>query len=167
MKLNLVRRVMVAIALPTMLAAPAFAQYGGSTTGSGGYSSSKGVAIGAGAAAGAVAMTFLYFHYHGTVQGCVTAAGPDLQLVDNQRHKTYTLDAGGLSLQPGQTVKLRGKKVKGKSGAMVFQAHKLVRVLGTCEVKGSSLQPRGQPSPAAAWSIEKPSRHAALADENH
>lgn len=132
------------LAAALALATSAFAQYNGSSGGTGGgttngvymppkggYSSSTGIAIGASAAA-AAGVAYLALRNRGTLTGCIQGAGNDPVIITGKDDKSYTLDDGGLSLKTGDRVKLRGKKVKSSSGETTFTATKLVKDYGPC-----------------------------------
>jgi hypothetical protein len=132
--------------LVLLLAAPAFAQYGGSpgmgSTGSsgvyqapkGGYGSSTGIAVGAGAAAAAgIGITYLALRNHGTIVGCVEPSSDGIKLMNEKDKNTYALVASNVSLNPGERVALRGKKSKSGSGAPSFAVSKLVKDYGACK----------------------------------
>jgi hypothetical protein len=143
-------RSLPAVCLALLLAAPAFAQYGGGSSGmgstgspgfyqtpKGGYSSSTGIAIGAVAAAGG-AITYLAVRNHGTIVGCVQPASDGLKLMNEKDQSTYALVASNISLAAGERVALRGKKSKSESGAPSFQVSKLVKDYGSCRQETAS-----------------------------
>ena len=142
-------RVLLASATTILLSASAFAQYGGGAGGMGtpgmpgyvppksGYGSGKAIGIGVGAAAGVGAL-FLALHHHGAVTGCVRQTDDGMSLVDEKKNKSYSLDSAGVALKPGDRVQLRGKKLSGEQGAESFQATKVVKVLGSCEVPAAN-----------------------------
>lgn len=155
---NLVRFIL-GFSIVCLAATQASAQYsggggtmGGSTSGSsgytapsGGYSSAKGAAIGAAAAAGVGAL-FLVLHYHGRLTGCVQPGEDGMRIVDEKKNKSYTLIRSGVDLKPGELVELKGHKSKDGDGNQTFQAHKLLKILGTCD------------SPSSASSSNRPTR---------
>ena len=134
---------LLVVSLALLLAAPAFAQYGGAggmgSTGSaggyqppkGGYSSSTGIAIGAAAAAG-VGVTYLALRNHGTIVGCVQPASDGVKLLNEKDRNTYALVASNVTLNAGERVALRGKKSKTGSGSPSFQVSKIVKDYGSC-----------------------------------
>ena len=144
-------RALLTASVAMLLAASAFAQYGGGTMGMGtpgtpgyippksGYGSGKAIGIGVGAAAGVGAL-FLTLHHHAAVTGCVRQTDDGMSLVDEKKNKSYSLDSSGIALKPGDRVALKGKKVSAAQGAETFQATKVVKVLGSCEA----------PAPASA-----------------
>ncbi len=155
MRLRMLIRIVTGLTLGTVVAASAFAQYGGGGTGGtgsgtggytppkGGYSSSTGIAIGAAAAAG-VAVAVLALHYRGTVEGCVEPSSNGLKLLNEKDKKTYSLEANNLGLKAGEMVKVRGKKEKGSAGQPAFQAKKLVKNLGSCKQEAALHKPSSQ-----------------------
>lgn len=145
MTLTTVRRGCLALSLGVLLAAPAFAQYGGggTTTGTGGatgtytapkggYGSSTGIAIGAAAAAG-VGITYLALRHRGTIVGCVQPSSDGIKLMNEKDKDTYALLASNVSLAPGERVALGGKKSKDDSGKPTFEVKKLVKDYGACK----------------------------------
>ena len=118
-----------------LCAASAFAQYSGGTMGStGGYKSSTGIAIGAAAAAG-VGIGYLALRHSGGVSGCVeSGANGQMQLIGSKASNNYMLlNPTSVTLEPGERVKLKGKKVKGSSGQEVFEVHGLAKDYGPCK----------------------------------
>lgn len=103
------------------------------TAPSGGYKSSTGIAIGAVAAAG-VGAAYFVMRSRGSVSGClVSRDNGQLELVGKNPGDTYVLSRSSLvSLQPGQRVKLKGKKVHTGSGQKMFEVHGLARDYGVC-----------------------------------
>lgn len=146
MSLRTVKRSLLAILLGLAFGVQAFAQYGGSGGGStgstgvytapkGGYGS-NGAAIGAAVAAGAAAgigIGYLALRSHRTVVGCVEPSTDGVQLMNEKDQRTYALLAASVSLNPGERVALRGKKLKDDSGKPTFQVAKLVRDYGSCK----------------------------------
>jgi hypothetical protein len=141
-------RVGLAAGLALALSSQASAQYGGGgggtgggtsgapgyTAPSGGYGSTgKAVGIGVGAAAGGAAVLFLALHHHGAITGCVRPGSDGLRLVDDKKNKSYTLSSDSIALKPGEIVQVKGKK-SSDGGALGFQATKVVKSLGSCNV---------------------------------
>lgn len=131
------RWIRLAVAV-TFTAAFSFGQYPAGTPGytprSGGYHSSTGIAIGAGAAA-AVGIGYLVLrnHNHATVSGCLQSGNHVDTLLDGKQN-TYTLiNSKSVPLKAGERVELRGKRVQGNSGALVFEVHGLVKNYGQCQ----------------------------------
>lgn len=143
-------RVGLAAGLALALSSQASAQYGGGggggtgggtsgtpgyTAPSGGYGSTgKAVGIGVGAAAGGAAVLFLALHHHGAITGCVRPGGDGLRLVDDKKNKSYSLSSDSIALKPGEIVQVKGKKSSDGGGALSFQATKVVKSLGSCNV---------------------------------
>lgn len=137
------------VLLPVGQAAAQYGGGGGGGTGTGGmgmgtytapkggYSSATGAAVGAGAAGGA-ALLFLALHHRGMVTGCVLPAEDGLRLRADNGGKTYALVPEGISVRPGQHVRLKGHKSKTESGGQTFTAHKLVKELGDCDASDSA-----------------------------
>ena len=139
-------RVALAVALVLVVGSQASAQYGGGTGGtgggttgpgytapSGGYGSGKAIGIGVGAAAGGATVLFLALHHHGAITGCVRPGNDGLRLVDEKKNKSYALSSDSIALKPGEIVQVKGKK-SSDHGAMSFQATKVVKSLGSCNV---------------------------------
>ena len=141
-------RVVLTAGLALVVSAQASAQYGGGggtgggtgtgtgpgyTAPSGGYGSGKAVGIGVGAAAGGAAVLFLALH-HSAVTGCVRPGTDGLRLVDEKKNKSYALAADSIALRPGEIVQVKGKKSKDSDGTLSFQAKKVVKSLGSCNV---------------------------------
>jgi hypothetical protein len=141
-----IARLAVLIGLAVLVSSQALAQYGGptGTTGApgsptytapkGGYGSS-GAAIGAGvgAAAGGGAL-FLVLHNRGAVTGCVAPTSDGLRLVDEKKNKTYALAPDSIALQPGELVRVKGKKSTDHDGTSSFQATKVLKSMGSCKI---------------------------------
>jgi hypothetical protein len=139
------RRLVTRLAVAVMVCAGcAFAQYTGGTTmpgtgsgvytaPSGGYKSSTGIAIGAAAAAG-VTVGYLVMHNRGSVSGCVASRdNGQMQLIGKNPADTYLLrNSSSVSLQPGERVRLKGKKVHDGSGQSTFDVHALAKDYGRC-----------------------------------
>jgi hypothetical protein len=153
-------RLALTAGLTLLVSSQALAQYGGGgmsgtatgtgtpgyTAPSGGYSSTgKAVGIGVGAAAGA-GLLFLALHHHGAVTGCVRPTSDGLRLVDEKKNKTYAIAADSIALKPGELVQVKGKKSSDRDGAQSFQATKVLKSLGSCNVD-ASLNPAPSTTP--------------------
>jgi hypothetical protein len=136
-----------------LLTAPAFAQYGGSSSGSSSpsYGSGKAAAAGVGAAGAGAAILYLTLHNRGSLTGCVQGGDDAWSLVDDSKHQTYSLVPGGTALHAGQRVQLKGKKSKNNTGAQTFQVSKVVKNLGNCSTQSAvnSSQSGGSPRNSA------------------
>ena len=137
----------------------ASAQYGGGTTNAGGmgvagssgtpgkpnysYGSGKAIGIGVGAAAGAAVAVALLVHHRrvkaretqsqASVIGCTESVMNGISLENENDGLTYTiLSGGGITLQSGERVELRGVALDEKSGVHAFSVHKLVDNYGAC-----------------------------------
>jgi hypothetical protein len=118
-----------------LCAVSGFAQYTGGTVGStGGYKSSTGIAIGAAAAAG-VGVGYLALRHAGGDSGCVeSGANGQMRLIGSKASNNYMLlNSASASLQPGERVKLKGKKVKGSSGEEIFEVRSVAKDYGPCK----------------------------------
>ena len=155
-------RVALAAGLALLLSSQASAQYpgGGGTGGtggtgtpgytapSGGYGSTgKAVGIGVGAAAGGAAVLFLALHHHGAVTGCVRPGTDGLRIVDEKKNKSYALSSDSIALKPGEIVQVSGKKSTDQGGALSFQAKKVVKSLGSCNVDSGVAASQATPPP--------------------
>ena len=142
------------IILGAVISVSAFAQYstgtmggsGSSTSGAytapkSGYSSSTGIAVGAAAAVGGALLAYFLLRNRGSMEGCVQKSGHGVELMNEKNKKAYALEAGGLTLKPGELVKLRGKKTKTNSGESAFTANKLVKDYGSCTGQAALMQP--------------------------
>lgn len=147
-----IRSSLAALAMIAMMCSGAFGQYSGSgmgttpTTGTytppkGGYSSSTGIAIGVAAAAG-VAIAYFALRNRGVVTGCVEGLGKEARLAADHSGRTYDLDSGPVSLNPGERVKLRGKKEKTGADAYSFHAQKMLKNYGSCRQEAAVLRGR-------------------------
>jgi hypothetical protein len=140
-------RLALAAGLALLVSSQASAQYPGGGTGgtggtgtpgytapSGGYGSGKAIGIGVGAAAGGAAVLFLALHHHGAITGCVRPGSDGLRIVDEKKNKSYALSSDSIALKPGEIVQVTGKKTAEQGGALSFQAKKVVKSLGSCNV---------------------------------
>src|SRR5260221_13505510 len=125
-------RMALGICLTAFLASSALAQYGGGGgTGMGtgtpgtpgyvapknGYGSGKAIGIGVGAAAAGAGALFLVLHHHGGVTGCVRQTDDGLRLGDEEKNKSYTLEAGSGAVEPGERVGVQGEETNWDGGA--------------------------------------------------
>jgi hypothetical protein len=77
-------------------------------------------------------MLFVALHHHGEVKGCVRQTDGGLQLVDEKKHKSYSLERGSVDVKAGDFVQLKGKKSSGTSGAEMFEPTKVIKNFGSC-----------------------------------
>ena len=125
------------LAAVLLLSIPAYAQYGGTMGGTSGsstpsYGNGKAIGIGVGAAAvGAVAL-YWATHRASTISGCVERGDDGLRLTDARRKQTLSLLSGNADIKSGESVELKGKIIKDKSGSQSFRATKVVKDLGAC-----------------------------------
>jgi hypothetical protein len=103
------------------------------TAPSGGYKSSTGIAIGAAAAAG-IGVGYLVMHSRAGLTGClVNRDNGQMELVGKKPADTYVLHYNSsVSLQPGERVRLKGKKLHDGSGQNMFEVHGLAKDYGAC-----------------------------------
>ena len=115
---------------PTM---PGTTSAGGYSAPSGGYKSSTGIAIGTAAAAG-VGVGLFVMHYRGSLSGCVASRdNGQLELMGKNHADPYMLlNNSSVPLQPGQRVRLKGRKIHNGSGQAMFEVHKLAKDYGAC-----------------------------------
>lgn len=64
------------------------------------------------------------------IEGCVESGHGGLQLT-SRRH-TFALVPGGVKLQPGERVTLKGKKRKKHDGLQDFEVRTLIKDGGSC-----------------------------------
>jgi hypothetical protein len=124
-----------------LLLNPAFAQYPGGSSGSGGGygSSGKSIGIAVGAAAGAsVAILYRRHHRSGAIRGCVSQTNRALTFLDERNEETYFLLPGNTGLRPGERIELAGKKLNYGAGAQFLQVRKVVKNLGDCDRSSKS-----------------------------
>lgn len=114
----------------------AFGQYTGTpgTPGyvapAGGYKASTGVIIGAVAAAGGV-VAYLLLRRGDSLVGCIASHDGQPTLTTHD-HKVYVLTGDRSDLQPGERMKLSGKKVTPQDGPPAFDIRKPASDLGSC-----------------------------------
>ncbi len=103
------------------------------TAPSGGYKSSTGIAIGAAAAAG-IGVGYFVMRSRAGLTGClVKRDNGQMELVGKKPADTYVLQYNSsVSLQPGERVRLKGKKVHVGSGQNMFEVHGLAKDYGAC-----------------------------------
>ncbi len=126
-------------AIVLLLSIPAYAQYGGTTSGSGtpSYGNGKAIGIGVGAAAAGAATLYLVTHRASTISGCVERGDDGLRLTDTKRRQTLSLVSGNVDIKSGERMELKGKIIKDKSGTQSFRTAKVVKDLGTCAAAGN------------------------------
>jgi hypothetical protein len=78
-------------------------------------------------------------HNHG-ITGCTTSGPNGLQLVSESDQQIYALEGGVTSVQPGQRIRVIGKRQKKQAdGSHQFIVEKLAKDYGACKT-----QPAGQ-----------------------
>lgn len=141
----------IRLAVVLLLAATAYAQYGGGgmpgatgTAGTGTYAPGTpgyghGAAIGAGVGAAAVGVGAVYFltHRASKVTGCVESSDDGLHLTDDKSKKTVTLVPGAADVKTGERLELKGKIKKGAGGDQSFLVKKVDKDLGQCRPQAS------------------------------
>jgi hypothetical protein len=146
---NLIRQGM-RLAVALLLAATAYAQYGGggtvagSTTsgtyapGTPGYGKGKAIGIGVGAAAAGAGAIYFLTHRSSKVTGCVESADDGLRLRDDKSKKTLSLVPGAANVQSGERVELKGKIKKSSSGGQSFLVKSVGKDLGQCRTQANA-----------------------------
>lgn len=134
------------------VSATASAQYGGGSSGGTGgtgtgmpgthysYGNGKAIGIGVGAAAAAgVGIALLVHHHHKSaakaeqaLTGCTESVMNQLTLRNEEDNQSYALLTGGINLQPGQRVEVKGVPAKEGSAENAFHVHALVNNYGGC-----------------------------------
>jgi hypothetical protein len=89
-----------------------------------------GALIGAGAVIGVV--VYLVIPKQKTIEGCVESTDGVSTLSDEKDHRVYVLVTDEVLVQPGQRLKLKGKKSKDNSGTRQLRVKKLVKNEGAC-----------------------------------
>jgi hypothetical protein len=136
-----------------LLAATAYAQYGGGggttggTTGTSGttgasttpgYGHGKAIGIGVGAAAAGVAAVYLMTHRPSKITGCVQMADDGLHLTDEKSKRTLALLPGPANINPGERVELKGKIRKDPAGDQSFLVKSVAKDFGACRAQAST-----------------------------
>lgn len=152
------------VVVTLLLAASAYAQYGGgggtmggttgSTTpgtyapGTPGYGKGKAIGIGVGAAAAGAGAIYLLTHRASKVIGCVEAAGDGLRLTDDKSKRTLTIVPGAANVSSGERVELKGKIKKNSAGGQSFLVKSVAKDLGQCRTSANA-GPSSAPNPQA------------------
>jgi hypothetical protein len=143
------------LAAVVLLAATAYAQYGGTMGGTGGGTTSSGTyapgtpgygngkAIGIGVGAAAVGAGAIYFMTHraSTITGCTEMADDGLRLTDDKSKRTLTILPGPADVKPGERVELKGKIEKRPAGHQNFVVKKVAKDFGECRPQASTDSP--------------------------
>jgi hypothetical protein len=120
------------------LGSPASPQSGGRIAGpSGGEVVGAGVGVGAAIVVGAVVAVN---HAHHTLKGCVFNGQSGLKLKTSDS-KVFSIEAEGVNIKVGDTVKVHGSKVnktKDANGDQIFKVDKVSRDYGSCSVDAQS-----------------------------
>jgi hypothetical protein len=140
----------IRLAVVSLLAATAYAQYGpgggvaGTPMGSGTYAPGTpgyghGAAIGAGVGAAVVGVGAVYFltHRASKVTGCVETADDGLRLTDDKTRKTLSLVPGSANVTSGERVELKGKIKKNAAGDQSFLVKTVAKDFGQCRTQAS------------------------------
>jgi hypothetical protein len=99
------------------------------------YVPNKDLAIGYGAiAAGAVTLIYFSIHEGHFIKGCTVSSQSGLQLQDEGNNRTYMLLGVTAKIQPGDRIRLNGKKsTKDSSGNRNFLVQQIVKDCGHCK----------------------------------
>lgn len=133
-----------------LLAASAYAQYGGGGTMGGttapgtyapstpGYGNGKAIGIGVGAAAAGAGAIYFLTHRAAKVTGCVEAADDGLRLTDDKSKRTLTIVPGAANVSSGERVQLKGKIKKNSAGDQSFLVKSVAKDFGQCPTRASA-----------------------------
>jgi hypothetical protein len=101
------------------------------------YVPNKDLAIGYGAiAAGVVTLIYSSINEGHFIKGCTVSSQSGLQLQDEGNNRTYMLLGVTANIQPGDRIRLKGKKsTKDSSGNRVFLVQQIVKEYGHCKVQ--------------------------------
>lgn len=136
-----------------LLAASAYAQYGGGGgmggTGGGstapgtyapgtpGYGKGKAIGIGVGAAAAGVGAIYFLTHRSSKVTGCVETADDGLRLTDDKSKRSLTIVPGAANVTAGERVELKGKIKKNSAGDQSFLVKSVAKDFGQCRTQAN------------------------------
>ena len=133
-----------------LLAASAYAQYGGGGTvggttapgtyapGTPGYGHGKAIGIGVGAAAAGVGAIYFLTHRAAKVTGCVEAADDGLRLTDDKSKRTLSIVPGAANVSSGERVELKGKIKKNSAGDQSFLVKSVAKDFGQCRTQAGA-----------------------------
>lgn len=136
-----------------LLAATAYAQYGGggTTGGTGGstgsgasapgtpsYGHGKAIGIGVGAAAAGAGAIYFATHRASKITGCVESADDGLRLRDDKTKKTLLLVPGAANVNSGERVELKGKIKKNSAGDQSFLVKRVGKDFGQCQAQANA-----------------------------
>jgi hypothetical protein len=111
-----------------------FSRSSGAQTGFGRIGPSGAQVAGAVIGVAAVTGVVLYVALHKpSITGCVQSANGTLSLVDQKNNLKYTLIINNSEIQPGEQVKLLGKKKKYKDGHLSFRVKRVKQDYGPCQ----------------------------------
>lgn len=147
---NLMRQA-IRLAVVSLLAATAYAQYGpgggvaGTPMSSGtyapgtpGYGHGAAIGAGVGAAVGGVAAVYFLTHRASKVTGCVETSDDGLHLTDDKTRKTLSLVPGSADVKSGERVELKGKIKKNSAGDQSFLVKTVAKDFGQCRTQASA-----------------------------
>lgn len=137
-----------------LLAATAYAQYGGGGTmggttgtagsagtyapGTPGYGHGKAIGIGVGAAAAGVGAIYFMTHRASKITGCVDTADDGMHLTDDKTKKTLTIVPGTADVKAGERVELKGKIKKNSAGDQSFLVKSVAKDFGQCRTQANA-----------------------------
>ena len=146
-----------------LLAAAAYAQYGGggtmggtagSTTsgtyapGTPGYGNGKAIGIGVGAAAAGAGAIYFLTHRASKVTGCLETADDGLRLTDDKSKRSLTIVPGAANVTSGERVELKGKIKKNSAGEQSFLVKSVAKDFGQCRTQANAGPASALNSPA-------------------
>ena len=114
------------------LAAPATAQSGGKIVSNGKIA---GVIVGVVAAILVVAVVAFHYSRKRTVTGCVGKGEHGLTITDEKDKQLYSLSGHAAGINPGDRMRIRGKKVHGKGVDKItaWEANGVAKDFGVCK----------------------------------
>jgi hypothetical protein len=158
-----IARYALRISAVLLLAASAYAQYGGGGTtggtagsstpgtyapGTPGYGNGKAIGIGVGAAAAGAGAIYFLTHRASKVTGCVESADDGLRLTDDKSKKTLLLVPGAANVTSGERVELKGKIKKNSAGDQSFLVKTVAKDFGQCRTQANAGPATALNSPA-------------------
>ncbi|MFZ0661669.1 MAG: hypothetical protein WAM66_03170 [Acidobacteriaceae bacterium] len=94
-----------------------------------------GVIIGGLAVVAGIGFLIYYSVHHGrSLKGCITSGPDGLQLVNEGDQRSYNLSGRTATIQPGDRVRVKGKKIKNAPTHRQFAVAKVSKDYGACRV---------------------------------
>jgi len=128
--MNFLPRAMPSVAL--MLAVPVFARADYGPTDRIGPSGAE-VAGAIAGAAGAATLILYFLLRSPSITGCVQATDASMTLVNEKDNHAFALTGNVPDLKPGERLRLKGKKLKGKEGKLTFRIKSVDHNYGACK----------------------------------